>query len=189
MNTEKHLLNRGFLRAVFIIIVCFSISGCYSIKQYVASAENYDKVTTFKSRSLAVEKFESYEPGKKSVICRASAGVQTPNDVSFESYIEQAFIDELRLAGAYDPKSTIVVHGRLENIESSSGPIIKGIWSMRLAISSNSNPGFTVDSTYEFPVDWVFWEACDQVAKAFVHAVRQLINQVVTHPQFGQLAP
>jgi hypothetical protein len=188
MNTKGQLFIRGFLRTVFIVMVGFSISGCtYSIRQYVPSSDNVDKRNPSQVKSIAVDKFESSEPGLRSMSCRASVQVATPNNVSFESYIEQAFIEELRLAGSYDPKSIIVVRGRLEKIDFSSGPF-KGNWSLRLVISSNTNPGFAVDSTYNFPASWPFWEACDEVAQAFVPAVRQLINEVVSNPQFSQIA-
>jgi hypothetical protein len=94
----------------------------------------------------------------------------------------------LRIAGAYDPKSTIIVHGRLEEINFNTTPG-KGKWSLKLAISSKTNPGFTVDSAYEFSADWIYFNACQQVAQVFVPAVQQLIGQVVSDPRFKQLAP
>ncbi len=188
MNTNRHLIIRGFLRIVFILIIGFSFSGCYSINRYGVSTDNVDKMKQLQTASLSVEKFESYKPGLHSIICRGPAQVSTPDDISFESYIEQAFIDELKSAGVYDPKSTIVVHGRLEEIDFNTTPS-KGRWSLKLAISSKTNQGFTVDSAYEFSADWTWFSACRQVAQDFVPAVQQLIGQVVSDPRFKQLAP
>ena len=187
MNADRHLLIPGFLRIVLILIIGFSISGCYSINRYGVSADNVYKMKQLQSPPLAVEKFESSRPDLHSIFCRASALVSTPDDVSFESYIEQAFIDELKLAGAYDPKSTIVVHGRLEKVDFNTKPG-NGKWSLKMAISSKTNPGFTVDSTYEFSANWMWMGACHQVAQTFVPAVQQLISKAISDPRFKQLA-
>lgn len=188
MNTDRYLLIPSFLRIAVILLIGFIASGCYSINRYTASADNVDKIKRIQSPALAIDKFESYKPDMHSIMCRFPALISTPNDVSFESYIEQAFIDELKLAGAYDPKSTIIGHGRLENIDFSTAPG-KGRWSLKLALSSKTNSGFTVDSTYEFSADWMWFSACGQVAQTFVPAVQKLISQAVSDPRFRQLAP
>ncbi len=188
MNTGKHVRVSRLLSAVLVLIIGFIFFGCtYSVNQYGSSLDTTDKIKQLQSPPLAVDKFESYRPDLKSIVCRANGVVATPDEVSFETYIERAFIDELKQANAYDPKSPAVVHGRLEEINFISS-VGKGKWFMKLAVSSNTNPGYAVDSAYEFSANWVAFRACQQVAQAFVPAVQQLISQVVSDPRFKQLA-
>ena len=68
---------------------------------------------------------------------------------SFGTYIEKAFIDELKLAGVYDPNAKLVLVGKLEEIDFSSG-ITDGRWIFKLTISNGRNESFTTSSVFGF---------------------------------------
>lgn len=165
------------------------LSACgYNINPYGASVQNVETIKAQKIKPVAVNNFTTFEPGLNSISCRAAGPVQAPGEMPFEKVIEKALIDELKLAGAYDPQSPLIIKGHLEYITFNSN-IGAGKWSIKLNVSSVRNPdGFTVESQHEFSTNWVADKACQQVAQAFGPALQDLIGKVVSHPQFKGLA-
>jgi len=161
-------------------------SGCtYHTSQYGASIRNVETIKANNIKPVAVAQFTSAKPGLASITCRAAGPVSvTP---SFEAYIEKAFIDELKLAGAYDPASNITLAGRLEEVDFSSG-MSDGNWTFTLMVSNNRNESFTTKSAFGFSGSFVADKACQEVAQAFSPAVQKLIEDVVQDPKFKQLA-
>ena len=86
------------------------LSGCaYNASPYGASVKNVESIKFLNMKPVAVAKFESSKPGLASITCRAAGPVTV--SPSFESYIEKAFIDELKLAGVYDPAYPMIISG------------------------------------------------------------------------------
>jgi len=106
---------------------------------------------------------------------------------SFEAYIEKAFIDELKLAGVYDPNSKMILSGKLEEIDFSSG-ITDGKWMFTVTVGNARDERFTTQSTFGFSGSFVADKACQEVAQAFGPAVQKLIADVVRDPKFKQIA-
>jgi hypothetical protein len=161
-------------------------SGCaYNTSQYGASVKNVETLKTINLRPVAVTQFTSTKPGLDSITCRAAGPVTvTP---SFESYIEKAFIDELKLAGAYNPSSNVKLTGKLEEVDFSSG-MTDGNWSFTLTLTNHRNESFTTQSRFPFSGSFVADKACQEVAQAFSPAVQKLIEDVVQNPKFRQIA-
>ena len=161
-------------------------SGCaYNASQYGASVSNVEAIKTSRIKPVAVTQFTSSQPGLASITCRAAGPVTV--SPSFETYIEKAFIDELKLAGAYDPASNIKLAGKLEQVDFSSG-MSDGNWSFTLTVSNNRNESLTTNSRFGFSGSFVADKACQEVAQAFGPAVQKLIEDVVRHPRFKQIA-
>ncbi|WP_026435176.1 hypothetical protein [Acidovorax sp.] len=106
---------------------------------------------------------------------------------SFESYIEKALIDELKLAGAYDPSSKLILRGKLEEIDFSSG-MTDGKWLFTVTISNARNESFTTKSIFGFSGSFVADKACQETAQAFGPAVQKLVEDIVRDPKFKQVA-
>lgn len=161
-------------------------TGCaYNASPYGASVKNVDSIKSSNIKPVAVSKFQASKPGQASITCRAAGPVTV--SPSFESYIEKAFIDELKLAGAYNPNSDLTLSGKLEEVDFSSG-ITDGKWIFSLAVSNMRNESFTTKSVYGFSGSFVADKACQEVAQAFGPAVQKLIEDVVRDPKFKQLA-
>ncbi len=162
------------------------LSGCaYNVSPYGAAVRNVELLRAQKLSPVSVGKFQSSEPGKASITCRAAGPVTV--SPSFEAYIENALIDELKLAGAYDPSSPLVLTGKLEKIDFSSG-ISDGNWSFTLVVTNSRGESFTAQSIFGFSGSFVADKACQEVAQAFAPAVQQLVGDVVRNPQFRQIA-
>ncbi|WP_053195647.1 hypothetical protein [Herbaspirillum hiltneri] len=173
------------LVSLSLIVATTLLTGCaYNASPYGASVQNVDAIKSAGIKPVAVEKFQSSKPGLASITCRAAGPVRVVP--SFETYIEKALIDELKLAGAYDPASTLKLSGKLEEVDFSSG-MTDGKWLFTLTLSNGKN-SFTTKSTMNFSGSFVADKACQEVAQAFGPAVQQLIREVIKNPQFKKLA-
>lgn len=162
------------------------VSGCaYNASQYGASVRNVETIKSQNLKPVAVAPFKAVKPGLASITCRAAGPVTV--SPSFENYIEKAFIDELKLAGAYNPSSSLTLSGNLEEVDFSSG-MSDGNWTFTLTVSNQRNESFTTKSTFGFSGSFVADKACQEVAQAFGPAVQKLIEDVVRNPKFKQLA-
>lgn len=178
--------NSTTLRIAAVIVCAAAFSGCtYNVSPYGASVQNVDAIRTYNLKPIAIGKFESSKPGNASITCRAAGPVAV--SPSFEAYIEKAFIDELKLAGIYDPSSKLVLTGKLEEIDFSSG-ITDGNWSFTLTLTNARKESYTTKSTFGFSGSFVADKACQEVAQAFGPAVQKLVGDVVRDPRFRQIA-
>jgi hypothetical protein len=171
---------------LLLLSVAVLSTGCaYNASPYGASVRNVESVKSYNLKPVAIGKFQAAKPGLSSITCRAAGPVNvSPN---FEAYIERAFIDELKLAGAYDATSSLVLTGKLEEVDFSSG-ITDGNWSFTLTVTNARGESFTTKSKFGFSGSFVADKACQEVAQAFGPAVQKLIEDVVRDPKFRQIA-
>ncbi len=177
------------VKSWLLIGLILGLSSC-SVSSYInpygVSAQNVIEIKEQHVNRISVANFEYKETGINSLSCRGTGIIYTPNQEPFTTYIKNAFVDELKLAGVYDQNSAIVINGRLEEIDFDS-QIGMAKWKLKLSVSTKSNPGYTVESIHKFSTDWVGDKACQQVAQAFGPAVQQLIGQVIRDPRFKKL--
>lgn len=169
-----------------VVAIAATLTGCaYNVAPYGASVANVESIKSHGIKPISVAKFESTQPGLSSITCRAAGPVSV--SPSFESYIEKALIDELKLAGAYDANSPLVLKGKLEEIDFSSG-MSDGKWLFTLTVSNARNESFTTKSVFGFSGSFVADKACQETAQAFAPAVQKLVNDIVRDPQFKKIA-
>lgn len=176
------------MKAASLLVATFAatLSGCaYNVSPYGASVTNVESIKSLGIKPVSVATFSSAQPGKSSLTCRAAGPVSV--SPSFESYIEKALIDELKLAGAYDMNSPLVLKGKLEEIDFSSG-ITDGKWLFTLTVSNARNESFTTKSIFGFSGSFVADKACQETAQAFAPAVQKLVLDIVRDPQFKKIA-
>lgn len=172
--------------AVCALAGAMLVSGCaYKASPYGASVKNVDLIKISGIKPVAVAPFTSAKPGLSTITCRAAGPVTV--SPSFESYIEKAFIDELKLAGVYNPNATTKLTGKLNEVDFSSG-ITDGKWVFSVTVSNERNESFTTSSTFPFSGSFVADKACQEVAQAFQPAVHQLIEDIVLNGRFKQIA-
>lgn len=172
--------------AVCALAGAMLVSGCaYNASPYGASVKNVDLIKISGIKQVAVAPFTSAKPGLSTITCRAAGPVTvSPN---FETYIEKAFIDELKLAGAYNPNATTKLTGKLNEVDFSSG-MTDGKWIFSVTVSNERNESFTTNSTFPFSGSFVADKACQEVAQAFQPAVHKLIEDIVLNGRFKQIA-
>lgn len=176
------------IKLTISIALASMLVGCgFAVNQYGASVDN---VTVMKSSGLkpvAIGTFSSFQPNLSTIGCRAAGSIEIPDNTSFESYIQKAFTDELKLAGLYDEKSTTKLQGKIEELDFNSN-IGAGKWVLSLTLKNNTDTEYKTTAIHEFSTNWVADKACQQVAQAFVPAVQKLILLTVNNPKFGTLS-
>jgi hypothetical protein len=176
-----------FYYFIFFLFGTFIISGCTaSVNQYGISAENVESLRNMQSVSkVNISPFTS-EAIHESINCRGSITIKTPNQNSFEEYIHNALISELKLAGLYDSNASLTINGHFEKLDSSS-VVGDGKWMFVMRISADGKESFTVDSEYPFSCSWLGDRACQQVPQAFSPAVQKFIKDILNHPGFAAM--
>ncbi len=175
---------RFFCNFIVLLFGLFVISGCTaSVNQYGVSVENVESLRKMQSASkVNINAFTS-EAIHESINCRGSITIKTPNEISFEEYIHNALISELKLAGLYDSSSSLAINGNFEKLDASSA-VGNGKWMFVIQLSADGKESFTVDSEYPFSASWLGDRACQQVPQAFSPAVQKLIKDIFNHPKF-----
>jgi len=167
------------------VLALFMLAGCetFSFHQYSLSKRNIETIKKTMAAggvsSLAVGEFTAAAPGRTELSCGMNGQIKTPQQDSFEHYIREAFIEELRKANAYSLdqiEAGRVITGYLDNIKLNSD---NGSWDIKLIIHFKSGESFTVLESYEFN-----GMSCEQSTAAFIPAVQDLIYNIITHPVF-----
>ncbi len=163
------------------------MSGCstYTTNNYGISTENIELMKQLSGKQFSVNSFTATKPGVTTIQCRGAGPVSNQNKKPFESYITEAFISELKLAGIYSESSSIKIDGVVEKLDFGSN-VGAGKWVFDVKVSSG-NSSFIVNSEYPFSTNWVADKACQQVAQAFQPAVQKLIRDIVSNPAFKDL--
>jgi hypothetical protein len=175
------------MRAFIPLIIGVSAlaSGCaYNASPYGASLQNVESIKSAKIAPVKVGTFQAAVAGQSTITCRAAGPVTVKP--SFAGYIQEALINELKLAGAYDPASPTELTGRLDSVDFSSG-ISDGNWTFALTVSNNKGKSTSINTVHSFSGSFVADKACQEVAQAFGPAVQQLIGELVRKPEFRAL--
>lgn len=118
--------------------------------------------------------------------CRAMGAIDVGSGKAPVEFIQEAFKTEMFQAGVFDTNSANKISGELTQFEADSWGT--GQWDVGLKVSSDNHPeGYEVTTSYEFKTSFSALKACQNVVDAFTPTVQQLINDVVTHPDFGKL--
>jgi hypothetical protein len=176
----------------FILVMAgFLFAGCasFTANDYGVSVENVETLRAMSDQQdtkFSVPEFTSFEPNKNAIACRGAGDVTTRGGISFEKYITDALISELKLAGIYSKKAETQIKGHIELIDFSSS-IGTGVWTIKAKISSSQSDPFIAQSIYSFESSWEGVKACQQVAQAFSPAVQTFIKTLINDPRFNQL--
>lgn len=176
-------------RINLLIVAALALSACTHVTpQYGASIENVDALRTLGSSGvkLSVAPFATFEPGLASISCRAAGPVAPPGDQTYEQYIQQAIVGELKLSSTYSEASPVKLDGHLDYITFNSN-IGAGKWQIDMTFSGPGVTPFTINTLYPFSTNFVADIACNQVANALPPAVQELVAKLIAHPSFKQL--
>lgn len=175
-------------KAIFLVAAfgCVLMSGCaFKTASYGASIENVESIKSFGMKPVDVKKFETFSPGLQTLVCRGAGPVTV--EPSYEGYIEKAFIDELRLAGVFDPNSPDKIANKINSIDFSSA-MTGGKWVFAVTTSNQKGASFNTVSEYPFSSSFIGDKACQEVAQAFAPAVQKLIGDIVRNPAFRAMS-
>jgi hypothetical protein len=165
------------------------LSGCETpvTARYSILADNNVAIKALGVGGIGVGAFTG--PPSFDANCRALGPLQISDNLTHTQYIQRAFEDELKVAGAYaQTSSRVTLTGSITRLEfSSTRGLTGGSWTIDLTLNSSNGNRMAVAEHYEFPSGFVATEACRQTAEAFSRAVQNLIGKIVRSPEFMRL--
>ena len=177
------------VRRLLMVAACLVLSACETptTQRYAISADNNLAIKSLNVNGIGVGTFSS--PADFSSNCRALGPMQVADGLSHTQYIQKAFEDELKIAGAYaQTGARVVLTGKLEKLEfSSTRALTGGSWTIDLSLRSSNGKAFSVAEYYEFSSGFAAFEACRNTAEAFSRAVQNLVGKAVKHAEFVSL--
>lgn len=174
------------MKFILPLAIVSIVTGCaVPVDRYHSSADNQQGIKSF-NKKFSVDDFSATKTDYK-VMCRLANNVEMTDGKSFEGYIQDAFVEELKMAGAYAKDSYIVIKGHLNDTDVSSG-VTDAHWTLNLTITNNAGKSFTVNHKREYSASFVGGIACgSDMPKSFMPTVQELIGKIITHPQFNDL--
>ena len=119
--------------------------------------------------------------------CRLMGPIEPADGLTVPAFILKAFNDELKMADIYST-SGVKLSGDVTKIGFSSlDGLTNGRWDIELELNSSNGKQMIVNNRYSFKSGFDAITACNATADALTPAVQDLINRVVTHPEFGEL--
>ena len=176
----KHLL------PIISLVSLVAISGCstYATNRYSISADNVTNLKASISEKVSVGNFTATDPGKSSIMCRGVGPIKTPDGESFEEFVRNALVSEMKIADVYGEGNAITLTGNLDSIDFNS---TTGTWNLGLTVNSSNGKSFSVVEEYDYTSSWYGETACNQTGQALMPAVQNLITKVIAHPEFATL--
>ena len=165
------------------------LSGCETpvTARYAILADNNVAIKALGITGVGVGPFTG--PATFDANCRAVGALQVADNLTHTQYIQKAFEDELKVAGAFASASPrVTLSGNVSRLElSSTRGLTGGSWTIDLGLTSSNGRKMTVAEHYEFPSGFIANEACRQTAEAFTRAVQNLVGKTVRSPEFAGL--
>jgi hypothetical protein len=162
------------------------LAACESptTQRYAISADNNVAIKALDVKGVAVGSFQP--PSSFSENCRALGPLRVSDNLTHTQYIQKAFEDELKIAGAFSQAaSRVTISGKVTRLEfNTMRALTGGSWTIDLELFSSNGNSMKVAEYYEFDSGFSAPEACRQTAEAFSRAVQNLINKTVKNQNF-----
>lgn len=172
-------------------ILCLVLTGCGQLAlSYQPTLQNIEKLKSSNMASASVGNF-ALAPGKdaaldKSVSARATT-VVSPNNNSFALFLKDAMIQELRSAGKYDEKSTIIISGLLtkNSLEAPMGTG-KGVLGAKFSVTRDGSSVYEKDleEKAEWPSSFVGADAIPTAINQYASLYKKLLGQLFGDSDF-----
>jgi hypothetical protein len=133
-----------YIKIITIIVSSMYMVGCgYVTSNYGASPDNVDDIRAAGDIKVSVNDFTSITGQERvSIGCRAAGPVGNPSEQSFEDYIHDAFVNELRMAGAYAEDAEVSISGEIKELDFNSN-IGSGKWVISAKVASSVSDAYS----------------------------------------------
>jgi hypothetical protein len=171
-----------------VLVLCATallLTACETptTQRYAILADNSMAIRSLNASGIGMGSFQP--PAEFSENCRALGPLKVADNLSHTQYIQHAFEDELKLAGAYAATPRVSLNGKINKLEfSSSKGLTGGFWAIDMTLASSNGQSMNVNEYYEFNSGFSAPEACRQTAEAFSRAVQNLVGKTVRDPKF-----
>ena len=177
------------MKILAITLVAFSLSACesFSPQRYTAVPDNLPVLRALTGAAARVDPFVLST--QFDATCRGGANIDPPINMTFQSYLQTALTDELKVSGLYDEKSPkVVLAGNIDKLSfSSTKSLTNGEWSIGLRVTSSNGRSVYVSEIFQFESAFNGVTACRRTAEAFLPAVQNVIAKLVRSAEFRPL--
>ena len=183
----NHIRNWEIKRKLLKCFFLFFLFSCQSriVPEYSLRVENVQSLKSIETKRLInIEIGNSLSTTIKELLCRLESEIQVSNG-TFETYIKNALIEELRNVNYYSNKSKNKIFINLVdiNLNTFSNPS----WDITLQVTFNDNHKLILKEEYLFESNLYAEAACSNAKWAFMNAVQKLINSIISNPDFRKL--
>jgi hypothetical protein len=177
------------VRLVIALLAACSVLGCQTptTQRYAISADNLLAFTSIGATRVGTKTF--VPPASFDANCRGLGPIKVADNLTHTQYIQKAFEDELKLAGAFAAANPRVIIGaEVRKLEfSSTKGFTGGYWQIDIALESSNGRRLVVSEHYEFQSGVVPTDACRNTAEAYSRAVQNWVGKAVKAPGFAEL--
>ena len=174
--TVKNLITFLMFFAMLFFSSCSSQVPRYSLNpeiQYILKEQIENE-----NAKISVEVFGA---SKRKKLCRLAMEIYPPDNKTFEEYIKDAFINELRSQNLYDRKSHHIIKIYITSLDFDS---FRGYWLISGNVKLPNGKTFSVAKMYNFGFIYLGDQACREVLRTFPNAVQDFIKEIVKNPLF-----
>src|SRR5262249_23506053 len=151
------------------------VSGCsVTFPVYSVSGRN---VATIRSMPNTI-KLGQFTGDQKSAMCRLQP-ITPEGGGTFATYIRNAFIDEMTIAGVTPSPDALELNGRLKTVEVDCG-ITSASWVIEMEMSIGNRPPFTVRTVRPFDGNYLGSVVVSRAYTAFIPTVQDFVNDTLT---------
>jgi hypothetical protein len=175
---------------IIAAFACMALTGCMQMPMsYQPTLKNIEAIKTPNMAAVNVGTFV-LAPGKPASLdttISARGSTAVPPEGSFSKFLKSALIQDLRAAGKYDPKSTIVINGLLTE-NSLEAPIGTGKGALGAKFSVNRD-GATVyqkelNEKAEWPSAFIGAEAIPTALNQYASLYKKLLGKLFGDADF-----
>ena len=171
------------MRLILIVLSLVLLQGCetyHGNATYSPSAGNIRSLK-FINASFDVQPFSQDAQEEKGMNCRMAGPVKVTGDKDFAKFFEDAFKDELELAGLSNPAAPNKLSAKIHEVKFDS--FSPANWTIRATFTINDTK-IPVTTVHNFPTSFAAMFACEQVAGNFNNAAQKFIFETFNSPNF-----
>jgi hypothetical protein len=176
-------------RTILALAAVWALAACETptTQRYAISADNNQALRALGTSGITMGTIAG--PADFSPTCRALGPIQVADGLTHTQYIQKAFEDELKVAGAYATGTArVTLSGKVEQLAFSSVRSLNGgSWNIGLQLTSSNGQSLRATEYYEFSSGFAAPEACRNTAEAFSRAVQNLVGKVFKDSAFAAL--
>lgn len=183
------------MEKIIVLALALVLGACSSVWMMIYRSPHY---SVSESNTVSIKRFGSGNidvgPFTKTAVfdndCGITAGsIGMPDKLSFEGYIRNGLIEELKGADMFDdgaPKITL--SGTVEQLSFfSRRHIYTSTWNIGLRVTSSNGKSVYVTDHYDFDAGAGSGADCQQIANAYLPAAQKILGKFINSPEFKSL--
>ncbi len=171
-------------KIIVVLLGALSIVGCSTMQppRYSVSVDNVQALKKIGDNKLHVKDFTMTASFNSA--CRLMGPIEPADGLSIPDFISKAFNDELKMADKYS-ETGVRITGDVKKVSFNS--MAGANWNIAIQLNSSNGNSLEVSNIYKFKSGFDAITACNATADALSPAVQDLIQKIVTNPEFFEL--